>query len=261
MKLVPVMDVRSGRVVHAAGGGRDGYAPLGRRFDVPDRPLELAARVRQRWGPRTLYLADLDALAGERPDLELVGRLAADGHRLRVDAGAAGARGALLLRDAGAAEVVVGLETLGGWGGLREAAGAVAPGRVVFSLDLREGTPVTAAWGAGRPPEAPGELARRAADAGAGRIVAMELARVGSGAGPDLTLLRRCRRAAPATPLTAAGGVRDADDVRAAGRSGCDECMVATALYGGALGPAVVERLEAARRGGGGEPGDGAGGG
>lgn len=259
MKLVPVMDVRSGRVVHAAAGGRDGYAPLASRFAVPDRPVELAAHLRERWGPRTLYVADLDALAGARPDLDLVGRLSAAGHSVRVDAGVDRARRAGLLRDAGAAEVVVGLETLRGWSGLRESARVVGRDRLVFSLDLREGTPVTPAWGSGAPPETPGELARRAADAGAGRIVAMELARVGSGTGPDLPLLRACRRAAPRTALTAAGGIRGGDDVRAAERVGCDECMVATALYGGALDPSVVERLEAGRRGGGRPPGGGPG--
>lgn len=242
------MDVRDGRAVHAAGGDREAYPALSRRFDVPDRPVELASWIAGRWGRRLLYLADLDALAGRPRQLGVVERLAEAGHRLRVDAAVTGADDARALLAAGAEEVVVALETLPAWERLAGVAEAAGEGRTALSLDLRDGR---AAGGPAGPGADPGELARRGAEAGAGRLLALELERVGSGRGPDLDLLRRCRSAAPDAGLTAAGGVRGPDDVRAARRAGCDECMVATALYGGGLGPAAVRRLEAEEDGGG----------
>lgn len=236
------MDVRDGRAVHATGGDRQAYPPLSRRFDVPDGPVALASRIAGRWGPRLLYLADLDALSGRPRQLGVVEELADAGHRLRVDAAVAGAADARALLAAGAEEVVVALETLPGWERLAEVTEAAGRGRTALSLDLRGGR---AQGGPAGPGAAPGSLARRGAEAGAGRVLALELERVGSGRGLDLELLRRCRAAAPGVGLTAAGGVRGPDDVRAARRAGCDECMVATALYGGGLGPATVRRLEA----------------
>lgn len=230
-------------MVHAAAGDREGYPPLSRRFDVPDAPAELASWLQDRWGRRLLYLADLDALSGVRRQHGLVEELADAGHRLRVDAAVRDADVARSLREAGADEVVVALETLPAWGRLGEVAAAVGAERTALSLDLRDGRPE---GGPSGPGASPAELARRAAREGAGRLLALELGRVGAGRGPDLGLLRRCRAAAPEVGLTAAGGVRGPADVRAAARVGCDECMVATALYGGRLGPAAVRRLEAA---------------
>lgn len=242
MRIVPVMDVRSGRVVHAAGGERSAYRPVSERFGVPDDPAELASRIRDRWGRRLLYVADLDALSGGRPRLDLVEELAGAGHPLRVDAAVVGASGARRLRRAGAREVVVALETLPAWRRVREVAAAVGGSRTVVSLDLRDGCPVGPAAG---PDREPASLAARAAGAGAGRVLVLDLDRVGTAGGPDPGLLRRCRSAAPGVGLTAAGGVRSAADVRAAAAAGCDECMVATALYGGGLPPSAVRRLEA----------------
>lgn len=240
MRIVPVMDVRSGRAVHAGAGGRDGYPPLSRRFSAPDDPVELAAWIEERWGPRLLYVADLDALGGGRRRLDLVEAMARAGHRLRVDAAVRDGRAARSLLDAGAREVAVALETLPSWPRLRQVAEAAGAGRTALSLDLRGGR----AAGGPEPDASPAELARRAAAAGAGRLLALELGRVGSGRGPDLELLRRCRAAAPEVGLTAAGGVRGPADVEAAAEAGCDECMVATALYGGQLPPREVSRLE-----------------
>lgn len=245
MRIVPVMDVRGGRVVHAGGGDRAGYPPLSRRFPVPDDPGGLAGWIRDRWGERLLYLADLDALAGGQPGLDLVEELAAAGHALRVDAAVTGADRARALLDAGAREVVVALETLASWDGLREVADAAGSRRTVLSLDLRAGRPAGGPAPREREPRA---LARRAVEAGAGRLLLVELERVGSRRGPDVGLLRRCRSAAPGVGLTAAGGVRGATDVEAVSVAGGDECMVATALYGGELTPPEVRRLEGGDR-------------
>jgi uncharacterized protein related to proFAR isomerase len=136
MIILPVLDVRQGRVVHAAGGDRRRYPALSRRFPFPDDPVELAGRLRERWGERPLYLADLDALAGDPPDLALVETLAGDGHRLRVDAAVRRPDRARALLRAGARQVVVGLETLEGWEDLERVAEAAGRDRTVFSLDV-----------------------------------------------------------------------------------------------------------------------------
>jgi phosphoribosylformimino-5-aminoimidazole carboxamide ribotide isomerase len=78
-------------------------------------------------------------------------------------------------------------------------------------------------------------LAQRAAAAGVGAIIVLDLARVGTGAGLDLALIGRIRGAAPGVALLAGGGVRDGADLSGLSDAGCDGALVATALMSGRL--------------------------
>jgi phosphoribosylformimino-5-aminoimidazole carboxamide ribotide isomerase len=66
-------------------------------------------------------------------------------------------------------------------------------------------------------------------------VIVLDLARVGSGAGPDLRLLERLRRTVPGVTLLAGGGVRGADDLDRLADVGCDGALVGTALLSGRL--------------------------
>jgi uncharacterized protein related to proFAR isomerase len=68
------------------------------------------------------------------------------------------------------------------------------------------------------------------------RAALLDLARVGSGAGPDLALVRELNARFPELELLAGGGVRDVVDVRALADAGAAGALVATALHSGAIG-------------------------
>ena len=63
----------------------------------------------------------------------------------------------------------------------------------------------------------------------------LDLARVGSGEGPDVALLGELHARFPDLELLAGGGVRDAADLRALAAAGASGALVATALHGGAI--------------------------
>ena len=71
----------------------------------------------------------------------------------------------------------------------------------------------------------------------------MTLARVGSGAGPDLARFAAIRSVAGGRELYAAGGVRDAADLSALKRAGAAGALIATALHDGRLGRADLEAI------------------
>ena len=75
-------------------------------------------------------------------------------------------------------------------------------------------------------------MAARAAEAGAGSVIVLDLARVGSGRGIDLLTFESVKRAVPDVPVFAGGGVRGVDDLRDLAAVGCDGVLVATALHG-----------------------------
>ncbi|HXY70803.1 MAG TPA: HisA/HisF-related TIM barrel protein, partial [Gemmatimonadales bacterium] len=65
MRIVPVLDLKGGIVVHARRGRRDEYAPLRSPLVEGCEPVAVARALCTACRTTTLYVADLDALAGE----------------------------------------------------------------------------------------------------------------------------------------------------------------------------------------------------
>ena len=251
MRIIPVLDILGGRAVHARAGDRDSYAPLS-SYLAPGRAgdaLALARAYHDQLGLAELYLADLDAIMGRPPQRSLRRAIAgaSRGVSCWLDAGVASPTQAREVIDDGAARVIIGLETLPSLPILDPRATieqlvaaiegaapsgrppAATPGRAVFSLDLRAGQPLTAHPAlAARSPLAIAELA---AESGIGTIIVLDLARVGTGAGVDLALIRAIRRALPEIELVAGGGVRDAGCLERLADSGADGALVGSALH------------------------------
>lgn len=256
MRVIGVVDLAGGRAVHASGGDRRRYAPVERVGTSAIEPGEAVSLARAYTGPlglRELYVADLDAIAGGPVQDLNIASLTAMNVPVWVDAGAATVEQARLLMELGAAHVVVGLETLPSFAALASICAAVGGSRVAFSLDLRGGRPMTTAVFSG-PHDEPAALAARAADAGAGSVIVLDLARVGGEAGPEWRLVDDVRAAVPQLTLAVGGGVRGAQDLTRLADAGCDAALVATALHNGRLGAAeeslLVQAFRPARPGG-----------
>lgn len=87
MKVIPVIDVLGGKVVHAVRGRRKEYQPLRSRLCSSTSPLDVAAAFRK-LGFSTLYVADLDAILGGKANLPVLRDIAdKNGLELMVDAG------------------------------------------------------------------------------------------------------------------------------------------------------------------------------
>jgi len=202
--------------------------------------VDLTRAVRERLGLDELYVADLDAIAGGRGHPGVVAALAREAD-VMVDAGAVTAAGVEALLALGIARVVIGTESLPGAEALAELRRALPGAPLVLSLDLHAGRvlspdPALAAL-------APADALARLADAGVDTAVVLDLARVGSGEGPDVALLAALRARVPGVALLAGGGVRDAADLRALAGAGAAGALVATALHGGAIGPGELRAL------------------
>lgn len=237
VRVIPVLDVFGGRAVHAKAGNRDSYAPLTSQL-APSEPgdaLAIARAFRDRLGFRELYLADLDAITGRAPQRTLRSAVAAERPDVAVwvDAGVATAQQARELLADGAARVIVGLETFAPSPDPRTALERLAAEipQTVFSLDLSARQPIAADPALRSLP--PVAIAELAGGCGIGTIIVLDLARVGTGTGPDIGLLREIRRALPRTELVAGGGIRDAGDLERLAEAGADAALVGSALHHG----------------------------
>jgi phosphoribosylformimino-5-aminoimidazole carboxamide ribotide isomerase len=242
MRVIGVLDLIGGKAVHARAGRRHLYEPLravGGRTIEPGNALAVARAYLEELGVPELYAADLDAIRGGMPQDTVVQQLAAAGPPLWLDAGVSSADRASHALRLGAARVIVGLETLSSYDALARICDAVDGRRVAFSLDLKDGRPVVLNGGRSHN-DPPDVIAARAADAGAGTVIVIDLARVGMGGGPDFELIARVRYTVPTLMLLAGGGIRGLDDLARLADSGCDGALVATALHDGRLCAAGV---------------------
>ena len=87
MKILPVLDVMHGQVVRGVGGRRHEYRPLVCPLATTPEPLAVARGFREHFGLDEIYVADLDAIAGQPPAISLFRALQEGGFRLWVDAG------------------------------------------------------------------------------------------------------------------------------------------------------------------------------
>ena len=240
MRVIPVIDLKGGVAVHAVRGERERYRPVRSRIVAGSDPLELTRAVRDRFGLDEVYVADLDAIAGGAGNGEVVAALAAEAIAM-VDAGTATAGAVARVLALGAARVIVGTESLPGVAAFRALRAELPDAPLVVSLDLRAGrvlSPDPELAGAGA-----ADALARLVDAGAREAIVLDLARVGSGEGPDVALLADLHARLPHVDLLAGGGVRDASDLRALAEAGAAGALVATALHGGAIAGGEVRAL------------------
>jgi HisA/HisF family protein len=228
MQIVPVLDLKGGVVVHARRGNRYEYAPLESPLVEGSAPVDVARAMCETCGTGKLYVADLDAIAGDPVDQSILTALTAVAQPW-VDAAATTPERAAALAQAGVERNVIGTES-------------IAPGRatpptlqppVVLSVDLRDGKLISPDPDlAGRHAAAAASLARTL---GVREVIVIDLARVGSGAGPPLQAVADLATALPGIAIYAGGGVRDDADLVALESAGATGALVATALHEGRL--------------------------
>lgn len=241
MKILPVIDLLGGKVVRGVGGRRAEYRPIESLLCHDPSPTSVAQAFRATCGFDTCYVADLDAIAGAEPSTACYDAIIDAGLQPWIDAGTGTANRAVAIGRyldlrAPQGRVVVGLESLVDLTTLARIVDTVDSDRVVFSLDLRDGRPLTnntslAAF-------TPLELAAAAIDCGVRSLIVLDLAAVGMHGGvPTLELCRTLRDRYPQLELTSGGGVRTSDDLRSLEEAGCDHALVSSALHDGKIFP------------------------
>jgi phosphoribosylformimino-5-aminoimidazole carboxamide ribotide isomerase len=230
MRVIPVLDVMNGVVVHAVGGRRDRYLPIVSQHTTSTDPVDVASAIIKYFRPKEMYLADLDAIAGKPPAVDNYRAIIALGVRLWVDAGVRDSEGARRLREAGC-DVVAGLETVPSVEALSEIVRVVGADRVVFSLDLKNGVPLRD-WGVHGQDRnlVPLAIGSMAIATGIRRLIVLDLARVGTCKGPGTEDLCRAIACAYPVELIAGGGISEIEHARGLEACGVSGMLMATAL-------------------------------
>ena len=230
MQVIPVIDLMGGLVVRARMGDRASYRPLESALSPTTGAIAVVRGLLAVYPFSTLYVADLDAIQSNGNNFSTLRNIRAEFPALQmwVDNGAAdlAALDALIGADLGMP--VIGSESQRDSKLITQ---HQSSRRVVLSLDFRDD-----AFQGPREILAEPALWPR-------RIIVMTLARVGSGAGPDLARFAEIKAIARECEIYAAGGVRDAADLSALKAAGASGALIATALHEGRVVRADLEAI------------------
>jgi phosphoribosylformimino-5-aminoimidazole carboxamide ribotide isomerase len=234
--VIPVLDLKDGRVVHAKGGKRADYRPIDTRLGDAGDPLGIASALLAVTSSPILYIADLDAIEGTGNHFDICRDLgnALPATALWIDAGFTDVTDCAFWLPLGAT-LVIGSESLpalDNWVELR----ASFDESLVLSLD-------NGADGM----RGPQELWREPA-LWPNRVIAISLTRVGTGDGPDIGQLQDLKQKSETCALYAGGGVRGIADLDALADAGASGALIATALHDGAITQNEIAAFQGRRR-------------
>jgi len=244
-QVVPVLDTLRGEAVHAVGGERSRYRAVRSILHPTSDPRELARAYRDALGLSSLYLADLDAIIAGAANSKLYQALAGLGLDLWIDPGLKDEHDlpALLDLDPDRVSIVAGLESLRGPDALAAVLAQVGPDRLIVSLDLWAGRPLTASPDAWDVADAEA-VATRIVAMGVRRLILLDLTRVGKGDGPGVDdLLATIRAAAPRVDLAIGGGIVAIDGIERYRRLGASAVLIGSALHDGRIGREPLSKL------------------
>jgi len=224
LRLIPVLDVMRGVVVHAVKGQRSEYKPLTSSVlcDKPSDPLRMLRCLKDA-GFSEVYIADLDSIEGRGSNADVVRYARSLGLRVYADIGR---RGLEFAEELGL-EFVIGTEYLAYPSEL-----VLHRGRTV-SLDM---VGLSVKFANGTVPLA--EALSKIADLGISyrRLLIIFLDRVGSMEGPNIEAVKIIRRIYRGE-LIVGGGIRGPQDLEVLEHLGVDGVIIATALHRGLIKP------------------------
>ncbi|MDD2864278.1 MAG: HisA/HisF-related TIM barrel protein [Methylococcales bacterium] len=218
MKVIPVIDLKNGVVVHAKRGERENYQPIKSVLTTKADIYSVLNGFLQLHAFDTFYIADLDAITGQGRQHSLIEQVAKDFPKITfwVDAGYQKAQhflpnylpvlGSECFTDDNFYEILE------------------FEKRFILSLDF------------GSKGEKLGsQNFFTQAELWSENVIVMTLNRVGSSQGVAIDLLTEFKRDYPKTNFIAAGGVRNCDDLAKLEKMGIEQVLVASALHSGAI--------------------------
>jgi len=225
MRLIPVLDLKDGVVVHAQRGQRDSYQPIHSPLCPSADVYDVINAFCQLADFDVMYVADLNAITQQGDNQALIHQVLLHYPMITFWLDAGYQSPSLAFADVSNYRPVLGSECC-------TSEQLAATKNALLSLDFSAHD------------EPLGE-ARLFTDSAlwSEQVIIMTLARVGSDMGADSDKLRHYQQRYPQTEFIAAGGVRDISDVQQLKAIGINHVLVASALHTKAIGKADIANL------------------
>jgi phosphoribosylformimino-5-aminoimidazole carboxamide ribotide isomerase len=218
VEIIPVLDLRGGVAVSGRSGNRETYRPLQTVFSGGSDPVEIAGRL-----PFSrLYVADLDGIVDQMPDLNILKSLS-EIKRIMVDLGVRGLKDLQMFDDL-SCDIILGTETVTEANVITEALKRFGS-RVIVSIDIKDGLIMPSFL-----PKSPSDTYYCLLDLGVERIIFLDISAVGTKKS-DFLFIKDLNKT---VEILLGGGITK-KDIDAMDEIGVDGVLVGTALHNGEL--------------------------
>jgi phosphoribosylformimino-5-aminoimidazole carboxamide ribotide isomerase len=230
LQIIPVIDIREGRVVHARGGERHAYPPLSSILTSSQDVIQVVADILNFYPFPRLYIADLDAIETGQAQTELYQRLSHQFPQVTfwLDRGVHDTSQLEVFEGLSNIFPVLGSETLDDLSLLKNKDWQQ---RVILSLDKRKQQFM------GQP-----ELLSNS-ELWPKHVIVMSLNHVGSNNGPALEWFQQLQSRKADVNWFIAGGIRNQQDLEQVEQFGGAGVLVASALHTGQISEQIISRF------------------
>lgn len=233
MKIIPVIDLLGGVVVHAKKGDRQHYRPIQSRLTASSKPLDIVTALLEYHPFQAIYIADLDAIQqrNTQQNSDTIQNIIQHFPNIKfwVDAGTR-SRDELTAWQQPNFNVILGSENFSTLENFIEVATPLNS-NFALSLDFMPN-------GYQGPVELLHQTQYWPKD-----VILMSLAHVGANHGSNVQLIEQFRQYAQRFHLYAAGGVRDINDLIHLKQVGLHGALIATAIHQKQLSSEQIARL------------------
>ena len=210
MRIIPVIDVLNGKVVHGIQGERNKYNPIKSTICKGADPLTVAKAFKDKFNFHEIYIADLDSITKGNGDFNYVKKISKIDLKIIIDAGITTPEGANLLFKNGASVLIIATETLNSFEQLNQIFQSFGPEKIITSIDLYQGNIMSKSEHIKN--LNPIEVASKIKDIGIIESIVLELSRVGSKQGVSLEYIQKIQEKTNLKIITG-GGVKSFDDL------------------------------------------------
>ena len=233
MRIIPVLDILNGQVVHGIKGERNKYAPIQSKLTSSTNPLDVAFAFKSLFPIDELYIADLDAILHQNSTFPYLTKII-DHTKLSImlDAGIDEISVVQTLLQKGVGKIIIGTETLRSLSNLEAIITQISPQKLIASLDLKNGQILSKDSKLRKCSTL--EAALLFEKFGIQELIILELTKVGSESGVMTPTLRKILQKT-SIPIISGGGARNIQDLKTLKGAGVSGVLIATALHKGTI--------------------------
>lgn len=234
-RIIPVIDILNGVAVHAIKGKRNTYEPVKTKLVTSSSPIDLIKAYDVKFSFSEVYIADLDSIINENPNIDLLNRLLKTTQmKIMLDAGVRNLYDILQIKKIGLNKIIIASETIDSLNVVDDAIkefGGV--NQIIISIDMKNKNLLARSPDIKR--HSVFSLIEAVYQKGIKEIILLDLARIGAKCGCYDDSYGKIRNKYPDIQILVGGGVKDMQDLKLLRENGINGALLATVLHEGII--------------------------
>ena len=242
-RIIPVIDIMNGIAVHANKGLRNEYQPIHMKFSQSSKPQDLMKVFLDEFQFSEVYVADLDSIIREKPNLELLREIVqSTSLDIMLDAGIRNLYDVIAFKNLGLNKIILATETIDSFDIIDDAIKELGVEKIIISIDMKKKKLISGSEEISNMEIE--SIIQKISDRGIKEIILLDLAKIGSLSGGSESNYESLRMRFPQIHFIIGGGVKDINDIQHLQNQGFKGALIATALHKGVISPENVKNFQ-----------------